>query len=69
MDEYQTSVEELDDIEDEEEKGLILNYALKEVEEGLDEGEMLVIRRPLSGIASQDGLEQREYLSYSMHRE
>jgi len=45
--EYQTFVEELDDIEHEEEKGLLLNDALEEVEEGPDEGEMLVIRAAL----------------------
>ena len=30
---------------------------------------MLVIKRALSGIASQNELEQREYLSHSVHRE
>ena len=32
--EYQTSIEEQDDIEDEEEKELLLNEAFKEVVEG-----------------------------------
>ena len=65
MAEYQTFVEELDDIEHEEEKGLLLNDALEEVEEGLDEGETLVIRRALSSIASQDELEQRENIFHT----
>jgi len=37
-----------------------MTEALKEVEEGHDEREMLVIRRALSGLASQHDMEQRE---------
>lgn len=37
-----------------------MNKALGEAEKGLDEREMLVIRRALSGISSQEDLEQRE---------
>jgi len=36
------------------------NDHLEEVKEGMDEGELLVIRRALSGLATQDDLEQRE---------
>ena len=58
---YQASLQELEEEEEEEgEKELFLNESLEEVEEGLDEGEMLVIRRALSVIASQEDLEQRE---------
>jgi len=37
-----------------------LNEALEEVVEGLDKGELLVVRRALSGLATQKGNEQRE---------
>jgi len=36
-----------------------LNEPIEEVEEGPDEGELLVIRKVLSGLASQHELEQR----------
>jgi len=39
--------------------------ALEEVEEGPDEGEMLVIRRALSGLASQHDMEQRENIFHT----
>ena len=39
---------------------MCLNELIKEVEEGPDEGELLVIRKVLSGLASQHELEQRE---------
>jgi len=38
---------------------------LEEVTEGLDEGELLVIRRALSGLISQEGLEQREAIFHT----
>jgi len=57
--EFQASFEEFEG-EDEGKKELYLNEALEEVEEGLDEGELLVIRRALSGLASQDEFKQRE---------
>ena len=56
----QASYEELDKGNEEGEKEFLLNEAPKEVEEGLDEGEMLMIRWALSGLASQNDLEQRE---------
>jgi len=43
--EYQASCEELEEENDKGEKALLITEALKEVEEGPDEGEMLVIRR------------------------
>ena len=44
----------------EEGRELYLNEALEEVEEGPDEGKLLVVRQDLSGLATQDGNEQRE---------
>ena len=38
---------------------------VEEVEEGPDEGELLVIRRALSGFATQDNLEQREAIFHT----
>jgi len=56
---------ELDDENDGEEKELLMIEALEEVEEGADEGEMLVIRRALSGITSQQDIEQRENIFHT----
>ena len=64
MAKYQASLEELEEKEEEGEKETFLSKALKEIEEGLDEGEMLMIRRALSRIASQEELEQRENIFY-----
>ena len=58
--EYQASFEELEEEEEEEEKELHLGDHMEEVEEGPDEGEMLVIRRALSGFADQEDTDQRE---------
>ena len=58
--EYQASCEELEDKNDEGEKELLMTEALEEVEEGPDEEKMLVIRRALSGLVSQNDMEQRE---------
>ena len=60
MAEYQASFEELEDEEEGGDKEFYLNNHLKEVEGGLDEGKLLVIRRALSGLATQDDFEQRE---------
>jgi len=38
---------------------------VEEVEKGLDEGELLVIRRALSGFATQDDMEQREAIFHT----
>jgi len=46
-------------------KELNLNEPLQKVEAGLDEGELLVIRRALSGLASQDEFEQRESIFHT----
>jgi len=51
--------------EEEGEKELYLNESLGEVEEGPDEGELLVIRRAFSGLASQDEFEQRESIFHT----
>jgi len=56
---YQASLKEFEE-EKEGEKEVRLNEPIEEVEEGPDEGELLVIRRALSGPVSQDGLEQRD---------
>ena len=62
--EYQASFEEF--VEEEEgEKEVCLNEFVEEVEEGPDDGELSVIRRALSGLASQDGLEQRETIFHT----
>ena len=45
---YQASYDEKDEEDEEGEKELFLNEGLEEVEEGSDEGEMLVIMRALS---------------------
>jgi len=50
---YQASSEELGEENDEGGKELLMAEALEEVEEGPDEGEMLMIRRALSALASQ----------------
>ena len=42
-----------------------LNELTEEVEEGPDDGELLVIRRALSGLASHDELEQRESIFHT----
>jgi len=42
-----------------------LNEFIEEVEEGLDEGELLVIQRGLSGLVSQDEFEQRETIFHT----
>jgi hypothetical protein len=62
--EYQASFEEL---EYEEEGGTeaCMNESIEEVEEGPDDGELLVIRRALSGLASQDDFEQRETIFHT----
>ena len=63
--EYQACYVELEEENNEGKKELLLNQAFKEVEEGPDEGEMLVIGRTLSGLASQDDLEQRENIFHT----
>jgi len=64
---YQASREKLEGEEEreEEDKGLYMTEILEEVEEGPDEGELLVIRRALSRIASQEDLEQRENIFHT----
>jgi len=54
--------------EEEGEKEVCLNEFIEEVEEGPDDGELLVIRRALSGLASHDGLEQRETIFHTRCR-
>ena len=64
MAEYQASFGEFVE-EEEEEKEVCLNDYVEEVEEGPDEGQLLVISRGLSGLASQDGLDQRETIFHT----
>jgi len=61
----QASYGELNEEGEEEEKELFSNEALEEVEERLYEGEMLVIRRALSGLASQNDMEQRKNIFHT----
>jgi len=42
-----------------------LNKPLEEVEDGPNEGELLVIRSALSGLASQDDFKQRESIFHT----
>jgi len=63
--EYQASCEELEEENDEGEKELLMIKALEGLEVGPDEGEMLVIRRAFSGLASQNDLEQRENIFHT----
>ena len=65
--EYQASCEELEEKNDEGEKELLMTKALEEVEEGPDKGEMLVIRRVLSGLPSQNDMEQREKIFHTRY--
>jgi len=58
--EYQAYVEEGMQEEGERERELCLNEPLEEVIEGPDKGELLVVRRALSGLATQEDNEQRE---------
>jgi len=63
--EYQASCGEFVEEEEEEEKEVYLNDYVEEVEEGPNEGELLVIRSALSGLASQDDLDQRDTIFYT----
>ena len=64
MAEYQASFGDFE-VEEEGEKEVCLNKFGKVMEEGLDDGELLAIRRALSGLTSQDGLEPRETIFYT----
>ena len=60
LDEYQASFEELEEKEEEGENESYLNDALEAVKVGLDDGEIIMIRMTLSGLAIQENHEQRE---------
>jgi len=62
--EYQASLEEFEEKE-EGVKEVCLNEPIEEVKEGLDEGDLLVIRRALSGLVSQDEFDQRETIFHT----
>jgi len=62
--EYQASFEELNE-EEEERMEVCLAENVEEVEEGPNEGELLVIRRALSDFATQDDMEQREAIFHT----
>ena len=64
MAEYQASFREFKE-EEEGERKVCLNDFVEEAEDGLDDGELLVIQRALSGLASQDGLEHRETIFHT----
>ena len=64
--EYQTSSWEFEKEEGKEGKEVCLSEPIEEVEEGPDEGQLLVVRKVLSGLASQHGLEQREAIFHSL---
>jgi len=61
---YEASLEEFKGKE-EGEKEVYLNEPIEEVEEGPNEGELLLIRRALSGLASQDEFKQRETIFHT----
>jgi len=61
--EYEASFVKLE--EEGEDRELYLNDPLEEVEEGLDKGELLVIRTGLSGLATQDDFERREAIFHT----
>jgi len=63
--EYQASYKDLEEEKDEGEKELFMTDALEEVEEWPDEGEVVVIRCALSGLASQNEVEQRENIFHT----
>ena len=63
--EYQAYVEEGMEEEGEGEKELYLNEPLEEVMEGSNEGKLLVVRRVLSGLATQEDNEQREAIFHT----
>ena len=52
-------------VEEEEAKEVYLNESLEEIVEGPDEGELLVVRRALSGLFTQEGNEQREAIFHT----
>jgi len=58
--ECQASLGELEKEEEEGGQEACLNAPIEEVEEGPDEGDLLVIRKALNGLTSQNELEQRE---------
>ena len=53
------------EVEEEEGEEVYLNESLEEIIEGLDEGELLVVQRTLSGLATQEGNEQREAIFHT----
>ena len=63
--EFQASFEDEMEVDAEEGKEMYLNETLEEIVEGLDEGKLLVIRRTLSGLATQEGNEQMEVIFHT----
>lgn len=62
--EYQSICAHLKEPEEEWNKEIFFTEEQEECEEGLDDGEMLVVRRALSGL---DAPEKGGYLSHEMH--
>jgi len=52
-------------VDEEEGKDVYLNKTLKEIVEGSDKGELLVVRQMLSGLAAQEANEQREAIFHT----
>ena len=57
---FQASFENKMEVDEEEEKEVYLNETLEEIIEGPDERKLLAVGRTLSGLATQEGNEQRE---------
>jgi len=53
------------EVEREEGKEVYLNESLEEIVDGPDEGELMVVRWTLSGLATQEGNELREAIFYT----
>jgi len=63
--EYHASFKKLKEEKEGGDKGLYLNDQLKEIEKGSDEGELPVIHRALSGLATQDAFKQIEVILHT----
>ena len=63
--ECQSICEHLEDLEEEGDKGIFLTENLKEFEEGPNEGEILVVRKALSGLATPENQEQRKAIFHT----
>jgi len=62
---YHVVCESLEKLEEEGSKELLLTEEIEQYEEGPNKGEMLVVRRALSGLAALENQEQREAIFYT----